>query len=67
MTDAVKLPPISQIADEIERLAFSMAPPNEYTPQFVQLAILLRAAIRAQPEIPDIYRRGVNDLFRLRP
>lgn len=51
MTDAVKLPPISQIADEIERLAFSMAPPNEYTPQFVQLAILLRAAIRAQPEI----------------
>lgn len=33
-----------EIAESIERTAFSMSPPNAYTPQFVQFAQRLRAA-----------------------
>lgn len=42
-------PTLSQIADEISRVAFSMRAPNAFTPQFVQLSNMVKmAALRAE-------------------
>jgi hypothetical protein len=39
-------------ADELEKLAFSMPPPNPYTPQFVMIAqAMRRAALTAAAEV----------------
>jgi hypothetical protein len=44
LTALVKL-----IVDRIERLAFDMPPPNEFTPQFVMLTNAARRALEPKP------------------
>lgn len=39
---------IDAVLDAIERLAFDMKPPNHYTPQFVQMVIVAREALRSE-------------------